>query len=112
MRYVPTGQQLRERCTSVKAWQLPKQKSAVAPENVWTNEDMDPTPKSNQTWSMWTWIAYWATDTINIGTWETASSIIAVGLTWRDAIPIMVVGKTIVFSCSNILADNSKEPLA
>lgn len=34
----------------------------------------------------------WATDTINLGTWETASSIIAVGLTWRDAIPIMVVG--------------------
>jgi len=32
----------------------------------------------------------WATDTINLGTWETASSIIAVGLTWRDAIPIMV----------------------
>ena len=38
-------------------------------------------------------LADWATDTINIGTWETASSIIAVGLTWRDAIPIMVVGK-------------------
>lgn len=37
-------------------------------------------------------MAYWATDTINLGTWETASSIIAVGLTWREAIPIMVVG--------------------
>lgn len=29
---------------------------------------------------------------INLGTWETASSIIQVGLTWRDAIPIMAVG--------------------
>jgi nucleobase:cation symporter-1, NCS1 family len=37
-------------------------------------------------------MAYWATDTINLGTWETASSIIAVGLTWREALPIMVVG--------------------
>jgi NCS1 family nucleobase:cation symporter-1 len=41
-------------------------------------------------------MAYWATDTINLGTWETASSIIAVGLTWREAIPIMVVGTTCV----------------
>lgn len=53
---------------------------------------MDPVPPEDQTWTLWTWMAYWATDTINLGTWETASSIIAVGLTWRDAIPIMVVG--------------------
>lgn len=49
-------------------------------------------PVEDQTWTLWTWMAYWATDTINLGTWETASSIIAVGLTWREAIPIMVVG--------------------
>jgi len=41
-------------------------------------------------------VAYWATDTINLGTWETASSVIAVGLNWRDAIPVMVVGTTCV----------------
>lgn len=34
----------------------------------------------------------WATDLINLGTWEIASSIISVGLTWRDAIPILFVG--------------------
>ncbi|KAH8816570.1 permease for cytosine/purines, uracil, thiamine, allantoin-domain-containing protein [Xylogone sp. PMI_703] len=96
MRYVPTKQQLKERCTTVKAWQLPKQKSALAPEHVWTNEDMDPVKPENQTWTLWTWMAYWATDTINLGTWETASSILAVGLTWRDAIPIMVVGTSCV----------------
>lgn len=53
---------------------------------------MDPVPPEDQTWTIWTWMAYWATDTINLGTWEAASSIIAVGLTWRDAIPICVVG--------------------
>ena len=57
---------------------------------------MDPVPPEDQTWTLWTWMAYWATDTINLGTWETASSIIAVGLTWREAIPIMVVGTTCV----------------
>ena len=66
--------------------------SALAPDYVWTNKDMDPVPLRDQTWTLWTWMAYWATDTINLGTWETASSIIAVGLTWKDAIPIMIVG--------------------
>lgn len=80
----------------MKAWELPKQKSALAPDHVWTNEDMDPVKFEDQTWTLWTWMAYWATDTINLGTWETASSIIQVGLTWRDAIPIMVVGTSCV----------------
>jgi NCS1 family nucleobase:cation symporter-1 len=48
---------------------------------------MDPLKLENQTWTLWTWMAYWATDTINLGTWETASVILAVGLSWREAIP-------------------------
>ena len=90
--YIPSKQTLKERCTSIHSWELPKQESALAPDYVWTNKDMDPVPPKDQTWTLWTWMAYWATDTINLGTWETASSIIAVGLTWREAIPIMVVG--------------------
>jgi NCS1 family nucleobase:cation symporter-1 len=57
---------------------------------------VDPVPVEQQTWTLWTWMAYWATDTINLGTWETASSVIAVGLNWRDAIPVMVVGTSCV----------------
>lgn len=57
---------------------------------------MDPTPIEDQTWSMWTWMAYWATDTINLGTWETAAGILAVGLSWREAIPAIVVGTSCV----------------
>jgi|SRR6187402_1055084 len=91
MRYVPSKQQIKDRATSVKAWELPKQKSALAPEHVWTNEDMDPVKPENQTWTMWTWMAYWATDTINLGTWETASSILSVGLSWREAIPAVSI---------------------
>lgn len=93
---LPSTKTVKERCTSLDSWALPKEKSAIAPDYVRTNRDMDPVAKKDQTWSMWTWMAYWATDTINLGTWETASSIIAVGLTWRDAIPIMVVGTTCV----------------
>jgi NCS1 family nucleobase:cation symporter-1 len=50
----------------------------------------------DQTWTIWSILAYWATDTINLGTWQTASSILSVGLSWREAIPIMVVGNLCV----------------
>jgi len=95
-KYIPSGSTVKARATSLSAWELPKQDSALAPKNVWTNADMDPVPPKYQTWTLLTWMAYWATDTINLGTWETASSVIAVGLNWRDAIPIMVVGTTCV----------------
>ncbi|KAH8881719.1 NCS1 nucleoside transporter [Thozetella sp. PMI_491] len=83
---------VKERFTSIHAWELPKQESAIAPKDVWTNKDMDPTPPEDQTWTIWSIMAYWATDTINLGTWETASGILSVGLSWREALPIMIVG--------------------
>ncbi|CAK7205221.1 hypothetical protein SEUCBS139899_007988 [Sporothrix eucalyptigena] len=88
----PSAAGIKAKLTSVSAWELPKDSSAIAPPDVWTNHDMDPTPPEDQTWSIWSIMAYWATDTINLGTWETASSILAVGLSWREAIPIMIVG--------------------
>lgn len=51
MKYVPNKKQHKERCTTVSAWQLSKQKSALAPDHVWTNEDMDPVKIENQTWT-------------------------------------------------------------
>ncbi|KAK8133147.1 permease [Apiospora kogelbergensis] len=92
----PSATHLKRRCTSLSAWEIPKQNGTIAPEHVWTNRDMDPTPLEDQTWSIWTIMAYWASDTINIGTWETASSILAVGLSWREAIPIMIVANLCV----------------
>ncbi|KAI0106820.1 permease for cytosine/purines, uracil, thiamine, allantoin-domain-containing protein [Daldinia grandis] len=84
--------EIKRRFTSLHSWELPKQTGALAPSHVWTNRDMDPTPIEDQTWNTWTILAYWATDTINLATWQTASAILAVGLSWREAIPIMIVG--------------------
>ncbi|CAK7265786.1 hypothetical protein SEPCBS57363_001762 [Sporothrix epigloea] len=88
----PSAAGVKAKLTSVSAWELPKESSAIAPPEVWTNKDMDPTPIEQQTWGMLSIMAYWATDTLNIGTWETASSMLAVGLSWREAIPCMIVG--------------------
>ncbi|KAL2890420.1 NCS1 nucleoside transporter family [Ceratocystis lukuohia] len=89
-------QNAKAKTRSLDSWRLPKQTSTLAPPHVWTNADMDPVPLSMRTWSIWTWMGYWCSDAINIGTWQAASSIIAVGLTWRDAIPIVVVATTVV----------------
>ncbi|CAK7268596.1 hypothetical protein SEPCBS119000_003141 [Sporothrix epigloea] len=95
----PSASGIKARLTSVSAWELPKEESAIAPPEVWTNKDMDPTPPEQQTWGIWTIMAYWATDTVNMGTWETASSMLAVGLSWREAIPAIIVG----ISCVSVV---------
>ncbi|KAK1970778.1 NCS1 nucleoside transporter [Colletotrichum sublineola] len=90
-------EKLRLRCTSIKAWELPRHSgSALAPEGVWTNEDMDPVKPAHQTWSIWTILAYWSSDLMNLSTLQTAGSILAVGLSWRESIPIMFVGTTCI----------------
>ncbi|KAJ8106161.1 hypothetical protein ONZ43_g7156 [Nemania bipapillata] len=57
---------------------------------------MDPTPPEQQNWSIWSIVAYWATDVLNLSTWQTASAVLAVGLSWREAIPIMFLGNLAV----------------
>ncbi|KAH8900424.1 hypothetical protein GQ53DRAFT_708244 [Thozetella sp. PMI_491] len=92
---VPTRKQLVARCTSLSAWELPKEPSALAPDYVWSNKDMDPVAPEDQTWTAWTWMAYWATECISLGTWQTAGSILNSGLSWREAIPAVALGSTL-----------------
>ncbi|KAI1149790.1 NCS1 nucleoside transporter [Nemania diffusa] len=92
----PSASEIKRKCTSLHAWELPKQTGALAPAHVWTNKDMDPTPPEQQNWGIWSIIAYWATDVLNLSTWQTASAVLAVGLSWREAIPIMFLGNLAV----------------
>lgn len=87
MRALPSKEKIVARCTSLSAWELPKETSALAPDHVWSNKDMDPVAPEDQTWSVWTWIAYWATETVSLGTWQTGGSILKSGLSYREAIP-------------------------
>ncbi|KAI6091568.1 permease for cytosine/purines, uracil, thiamine, allantoin-domain-containing protein [Hypoxylon rubiginosum] len=92
MRFLPSKQRLVAKCTSLSAWELPKEPSALAPEYVFSNRDMDPVGPEDQTWSVWTWMAYWATECISLGTWQTGGSMLSSGLSWREAIPAVVLG--------------------
>ncbi|KAF8206421.1 permease for cytosine/purines, uracil, thiamine, allantoin-domain-containing protein [Mycena galopus ATCC 62051] len=70
--------------------------STVAPNSKWTNKDMDPVPEDLRTWSTWNYCAYWISDATNTASWELASSMIAVGLSWKQALPAIAVGHMII----------------
>ena len=64
------------------AWILKRGENTLGPSGHWSNEDMDPVPPSQRTWSTWNYIAYWVSDATNAAQWQFASSMLAVGLTW------------------------------
>jgi NCS1 family nucleobase:cation symporter-1 len=68
--------------TTVQGWVLPKQESSWAPPGTWTNIDLDVTPLARRTWTSLTILGYWASDVISMQSWETGSTILALGLTW------------------------------
>ncbi|KAK9458130.1 permease for cytosine/purines, uracil, thiamine, allantoin-domain-containing protein [Dipodascopsis uninucleata] len=87
---------IKAKATSKSAWVLPKEKASFAPEEVWTNKDNDVTPPERRTWTSWTILGFWFSDALNMQGWEGPSSIIAVGLTWREAILCTCLGMIIV----------------
>jgi NCS1 family nucleobase:cation symporter-1 len=57
-----------------------------------SNKDLDPKPPEQQTWSAWQMAYLWSCNAINIGTMEQASSLVTLGLSYREAIPCIVIG--------------------
>jgi cytosine/uracil/thiamine/allantoin permease len=57
---------------------------------------MDPVLPKDRTWTSWDYIAYWVSDATNAATWQLASSMLAVGLSWRQALSAIAVGNIII----------------
>lgn len=58
--------------------------------------DLDPIRREDRKWSVWALIAYWFSDAFNAATWEFASSILAIGLSYKDAVGIVATGFLII----------------
>ncbi|KAG6873098.1 hypothetical protein C0995_002941 [Termitomyces sp. Mi166 len=78
------------------AWALEPGKCAYGPPGHWSNEDMDPVPPSQRTWSTWNYISYWVSDAAQVAMWQFASSMLAIGLTWRQALAAITVGHVLI----------------
>lgn len=57
---------------------------------------MDPVPPHLRTWTTLNYVAYWISDATNVATWAFASSMLAIGLSWRQALPAIAVGNVII----------------
>ena len=96
---------LRERVDRTKAniqrkrtpagWIIPKQATSFADPDKWSNVDSDVTPPNRRTWTTLTVLGFWISDALNAQGWQAPSSIIAVGLTWREAVYCIILGSMI-----------------
>lgn len=84
-----------KRKTRPSGWVLEKRQATYADPDAWTNIDCDVTPLEQRTWTTWTVLGFWISDALNAQGWEGASSIIAVGLSWREAIYCLIIGYAI-----------------
>ena len=66
------------------------------PSAAWSNKDMDPVPPHQRTWTTWNFVAYWVSDAANPAMWQLASSMLAAGLSWGQALTAIAVGHTII----------------
>ena len=57
----------------------------------WINNDIRPIEEGRRTWTFWTFHNLWVLTNTNISTYLTGSSLIALGLTWWQAIIVIVV---------------------
>ncbi|KAH9477024.1 putative permease [Psilocybe cubensis] len=78
-------------------WALNQERpSKFGPNSRWSNYDMDPVIPEERTWTTWDFVAYWVSDATNAAVWQLASSMLAIGLSWRQATPAIAVGNIMI----------------
>jgi NCS1 family nucleobase:cation symporter-1 len=60
------------------------------------NEDLAPVPVAKRTWTTYNYLALWVGMAINIPSWLLASGLIAIGMSWTQAIMTIFLGNLIV----------------
>lgn len=57
--------------------------------SILINEDLAPSTPVRQTWTVWSFFAYWWSESWNVSTWSVGASFITLGATVRDAILVV-----------------------
>ena len=60
------------------------------------NEDLAPTQPAQRTWSMYNYFALWFSMCMEVTTYMLAASLIAAGMSWKEAIGTILLGNLIV----------------
>ncbi|KAF5862938.1 hypothetical protein ETB97_010979 [Aspergillus alliaceus] len=64
--------------------------------NRWINNDIKPIEAGRRSWNFWTFHNFCVLTGSNISVYMMGSSLIAIGLNWRQALAVIVVGNVIV----------------
>lgn len=70
---------------TVEYWRLQTPRASHAVRDGWSNEDVDVVPEEKRTWRAIDYLWLWLADGANVGTMQQAGSIVALGLSWREA---------------------------
>ena len=68
----------------------------LAPDSRLYNKDLAPTSQSQRTWSTYNYIALWFSMSMEVTTYMLASSLIAGGMNWKQAVFTILLGNLIV----------------
>lgn len=66
-------------------WYLETPPASYATHDGWSNADVDVVPVEQRNWRAINYLFLWLSDGANVGTMQQASSIVALGLSWREA---------------------------
>ena len=69
---------------------------SATPDNSLINADLAPTQPSQRTWTTYNFIALWFSMSMEVTTYMLASSLIAGGMDWKQAILTILLGNVIV----------------
>ncbi|HEY2857496.1 MAG TPA: NCS1 family nucleobase:cation symporter-1 [Terracidiphilus sp.] len=61
-----------------------------------SNDDLAPVPPARRTWTMYNYMALWFSMSMEITTYQLASSLIAKGMDWKQAVGTVLLGNLIV----------------
>ncbi|UPK93866.1 hypothetical protein LCI18_004801 [Fusarium solani-melongenae] len=76
----------------IRKLRIPKGEQESTP---WVNEDLKPVPLERQTWGWLQFFELWFLVNVNISTYQTGASLLAVGLNWWQAIIVIVAGSIV-----------------
>lgn len=79
---------------SLSYWRLETPRASFATRDGWSNEDVDVVAPEKRTWREIDYLWLWLADGANVGTMQQAGSILALGLSWREASAAMLVYST------------------
>ncbi|KAF8504347.1 permease for cytosine/purines, uracil, thiamine, allantoin-domain-containing protein [Russula emetica] len=82
--------------TRPSAWILEPEASTFAENSSWSNKDMDPVPPHKRTWTMLNYVTFWISCAVSVTTWQLGSSMLAIGLSWRQALLAISLGHFIL----------------